>query len=358
MCKRVYWYDMDFKIGEFELGSEDCSFSITSEEFGERALSILEKDSNKTYARFRSLARSVFLIPHAYISMAPKGHDNIRIRIGEEIFEIPRKDSFCGCVLDHVEILVVQNAIEDDRFRNNPMVKDEMHVRFYAGVPLVGATGDPLGTLCIMDTIPRTFEESRLSILKDLGSQIVEHLETEVRNELMSERLGSKGVLTDWAARRFKPTATDKIGSVENSEDSNPLIKLNEEVEKIIGQYSCEAGYKGIKLVSTVTDRLAIRFDRDLLLLILRTTIFNGLKYCIQGGSVKIEAWKSARNVIVSILDTGAGMEPERAQELLSDEHPVSGISVCKRILEENHGQIDILSEKGMGTTVTLKFPL
>ncbi len=346
---------MDFKIGNIESGSAE---SIASEEFAERALAILEKDSKKTYLRFRNLAKSVYLIPHVFISMAPAGNPNLRIRIDDSIVEVPRENSFCGCVLDRSEILVVKNAIEDSRFRDNPMVADKMHIRFYAGVPLVGSTGEAFGTICAMDTIPREFDESRLAILMDLSKQIVEHLESEVRNEILLERLNSRIAHLNLSDTRLDLAETAGFDSSDRAEDSKSTVFLDAEVGKIFDLYSVEANSKRIKLESSIPEKFELSCDPELLSMILQRTLFNGIKFCLSGGSVKIDAWKAARDVLISITDTGAGMEPERVQRLLGDSDPVYGLPVCKRLLETSNGQLDLLSEKGMGTTVTVTLPL
>jgi len=113
-------------------------------------------------------------------------------------------------------------------------------------------------------------------------------------------------------------------------------------------------------MVSSVPDDLVIHFDRDLLFMVLRKAIFNGVKYCIFGGTVKVDAWRSSHLVVVSVYDSGAGMEPERVERTLSgggEDKPIDELSFCKNRLEDKQAQMDILSEKGMGTTITLTFP-
>jgi len=345
---------MDFEIGEKSTGSSGIFERISSDEFSERALGILEKDKNQIFVRYRNLAKSIFLIPHAYISMAPKGSADLRIDIEGKIVEVPRKNSFCGCVLEHAEILVVQNATEDARFRENPMVRDKMHVRFYAGVPLKGETGEPFGTICVMDTIPRTFDEGRLTILEDIGSQIVAHLELEVRKEILEERLSGSIEVS-----RLNPRKQSTPTLVETSASTREVpICLDYTVEKVFDLFSEEANAKGVELVSNIPKDIVVTFDQFAIGTILQTTVFNGIKYCIFGGSVKVDAWKSARHLVVSVSDTGPGMPIDKVQRILEKDSAVSGLAVCRRLLETNQGQMDILTEKGMGTTITLTFPL
>ncbi len=345
---------MDYKIGKKVGERLGKDLSISSSEFAARALTLLENDSSETYARFRSLAKSIFLIPHAYISMAPKGSEMLRVRMDDKIVEVPKEGSFCGCVLDHSEILVVQNAIEDERFRDIPLVRDQMQIRFYAGVPLHRGSDEPFGTLCVMDTIPRTFDEGRLTILRDLSSQIVEHLEVEVNNTFLAERLPGADIDGESQSRTKQRSRV----LTERPRDLNLEISLEDEVDRIFDLFSSEASAKGVELVSNISKDLGFNFDRDTLWMILQTTIFNGVKYCIFGGSVKVDAWKSARNLVVSVSDTGAGMPLDRVQRILGEDPAMSGLAVCRRLLESNKGQMDILTEKGMGTTITLTLPL
>ena len=74
-----------------------------------------------------------------------------------------------------------------------------------------------------------------------------------------------------------------------------------------------------------------------------------------------MDAWRSSHHVVVSISDSGAGMEPERVERALgvgTDDMPIDELSSCKTLLEEKQAQMDILSEKGMGTTITLTLPI
>jgi two-component system, cell cycle sensor histidine kinase DivJ len=106
---------------------------------------------------------------------------------------------------------------------------------------------------------------------------------------------------------------------------------------------------------------IEVRVDRDALAMILRKTIFNGIKFCLSGGTVTVEAWKTARFVLVSVSDSGVGLRPEKVQSVLADTGEESrsnlGLSMCRRILEASNGHLDIISEPGMGTTVSLSLP-
>ncbi len=327
---------------------------ISKEEFAARAISILEDVSNKTHGRFQSLAKSIFLIPHACMSLGMEESEKLRVRMVDEVVEVDRKGSFCGMVMDRSEILVVQNALVDENFRDNPLVQDKMQIRFYAGVPLHREDEMPFGTLCVMDTIPRTFDEGRLTILRDLGRQVVEHLEIEVRNQILSG-----DVAESLDSDRSRAQADSKaLPDKERAVIADSVVSLEDELERIFDLFSSEANAKGVELISNVSKDLRVDLERDILWMVLKTTIFNGIKYCILGGSVRVEAWKSARHLLVSVSDTGAGMPVGKVQEVMGESPIMSGLVACRRLLESNNGQMDILTEKGMGTTVTLTIPV
>jgi len=272
----------------------------------------------------------------------------------DKVAEVPREGSFCGTVLERSEILVVQNAIDDIRFRDNPLVQDNMQIRFYAGVPLHRESGEPFGTLCVMDTIPRTFDEGRLTILRDLSRQIVEHLEIEVRNQILTEAFA--GTWDSGSSRAQSGSEIQTVGKRAVNVGSG--VSLEDELGRIFDLFASEANAKGVELASNVSKDLRVDLDRDILWMVLKTTIFNGIKYCILGGSVRVEAWKSARHLLVSVADTGPGMPVGKVQEVMGESPTMSGLVACRRLLESSNGQMDILTEKGMGTTVTLTIPV
>jgi GAF domain-containing protein len=90
------------------------------------------------------------------------------------------------------EVLIVRDLTRDPRFANNPFVK-ERGLRFYAGVPLRGPNGFPIGTLCILDTKPRDMTKQEEELLKMIAGDVMEQIKrrpvTEVPKTAMSEKL-------------------------------------------------------------------------------------------------------------------------------------------------------------------------
>ncbi|MFX5808896.1 GAF domain-containing protein, partial [Acinetobacter baumannii] len=87
--------------------------------------------------------------------------------------ESDRNDAFCAHTILGDSVFEVPNALEDERFVNNPFVVNESNIRFYAGIPLVSENGFNLGAICVLDTVPRKLTEDQIFALDVLSRQII-----------------------------------------------------------------------------------------------------------------------------------------------------------------------------------------
>ena len=107
----------------------------------------------------------------------------IKAAVGMSVREIPLDLSFCRHTVFQDDLLVVEDTIEDDRFRDNVFVTAQPKIRFYAGMPLGGWSGAHLGTLCVLDTVPRRLKASQYQALKVLTRQVQAQIERRVQQQ-------------------------------------------------------------------------------------------------------------------------------------------------------------------------------
>ncbi len=139
-----------------------------------RSLNILDSRPEERFDRLTRLAKHVFDVPIALVSLVDTDRQWFKSRQGLEAAETPRDISFCGHAITGDGAFVVQDAWEDPRFADNPLVTGDPSVRFYAGYPIRYLDGSVLGTVCIIDHQPRKFGPRELLILQDLAT-LVEH---------------------------------------------------------------------------------------------------------------------------------------------------------------------------------------
>ncbi|MFM7675298.1 MAG: GGDEF domain-containing protein [Synechococcus sp.] len=127
--------------------------------------------------RIVSLARSLFHTPIALISLVERDRQWFLARQGLEVRETPREQAFCGHTILGDEVLVVPDALQDERFAANPLVTGEPHIRFYAGAPLRSRDGHGLGSLCVIDREPHQPSAEQIEQLQLLAELVMREIE-------------------------------------------------------------------------------------------------------------------------------------------------------------------------------------
>ena len=138
--------------------------------------------SDPVFARLAGLMTQLFGARLSAISLIDRDRQLVKASQGLEIREIPRGLSFCAHTILSSEVLVVPDALRDPRFREIPLVNEQPWVRFYAGAPLRSADGVNLGSICLMDTVPRQMRAAQRSALQDLAGVVMEEIDLRLRN--------------------------------------------------------------------------------------------------------------------------------------------------------------------------------
>src|SRR5262249_50856986 len=113
----------------------------------------------------------------AILSLIDADRQWFKSKLGLTLSDTSRDVAFCAHTILGRDLLVVPDAGRDERFANNPLVTSDPHIRFYAGAPLITAEGHALGTLCVLDYIPRQLSEQQRDALQVLSSQAVAQIE-------------------------------------------------------------------------------------------------------------------------------------------------------------------------------------
>lgn len=140
-------------------------------------LAILDTPAEQAYDDIVSLAAYICDAPIALISLIDEDRQWFKARVGLNEMETPRGQAFCAhAITDPTHLMEVPNALEDPRFVDNPLVTGGPKIRFYAGAPLVTPSGSALGTVCVIDRVPRRLTEAQSNALKALSRQVVQLL--------------------------------------------------------------------------------------------------------------------------------------------------------------------------------------
>ncbi|MXP10388.1 GAF domain-containing protein [Pseudoblastomonas halimionae] len=114
-----------------------------------------------------------FDTPIALMSLVDADRQWFKAKVGLDVEETPRSVAFCAYTIQGDDVMVVEDATQDERFSRNPLVLDDPSIRFYAGAPVTGEGGQKLGTICVIDRKPRhDFSETDMEALAKLSAEV------------------------------------------------------------------------------------------------------------------------------------------------------------------------------------------
>ena len=185
-----------------------------------RSTDILDTDPEERFDRLTRMAQRFFGVSIALVSLVDENRQWFKSKAGLDACETGRDISFCGHAILGNDIFIIEDAIEDERFADNPLVTGEPKIRFYAGVPLRYLDGNKLGTLCIIDQKPRTMDEDECTMLRDLAEM--------AEGELGAIQLATIDDLTKISNRRgFISLAQNSINLCARQETPVSLVFLD-----------------------------------------------------------------------------------------------------------------------------------
>jgi signal transduction histidine kinase len=378
-----------------------------------RSYRILDTPPEPDFDDLVALASEICEVPIALVTLMDQDRQWFKATTGTEVRELPRAISFCGHAILQEGVFVVEDALEDPRFADNPLVLAPPNVRFYAGAPLESASGHRLGTLCVIDRVARRLTGLQGRALSTLSRQVVAQIELRARIVELARIQRQKEELTSLVVHDLKSplasvttnahhlahstdvpekrraaasdieVAAESMGrmlmnilDISRSEDGGLLpnlvgLHLGDVVAEVAGAQ--EARFRQEKLGLEVALDLSddrVRGDRDLLRRVLENLLDNSLKYARSGTVVRLEACAGERGVEVRVRDQGPGIpEAYRARvfekyfqlERDAGEHRrVSrglGLAFCKLAVEAHGGRMWVEDNPPQGSTFCLELP-
>lgn len=343
-----------------------------------QCLQILDTGVEERFDRITRVAQRLFQTPIALVSLVDSERQWFKSRQGLEATETPRALSFCGYSILSDETFVVSDAWADPRFQGNPLVTGAPHVRFYAGAPLKGPNGYRVGSLCIIDHVPRNLSNAERAVLRDLAdiaenelsnvrlTQALNTIEAEMEKRIAAQRgleefarrerelvttvahelrtpltsiQGALGLLVSQAARA-EPTPASKMLEIalRNASRLSALVDDFLDMERITNnrmtfdlrpqpllpliQRSLEdnAGFAlshGTSFeLKEANARLMVNVDESHLLQIMSNLLSNAAKFSPPGRPVEIALRDTGERVRIEVRDHGPGIPPAFSKQI------------------------------------------
>lgn len=215
-----------------------------------QALEILDSDDEERFDRLTRLAKEVFQVDIAVVSLVDSERQWFKSCVGMDVRETGRDISFCGHAILQDDIFVIEDSWKDDRFADNPLCQGENPIRFYAGCPVKVARRARVGTLCVIHGQPRDFSQRDKELLRQLA--------TIVESELLALELKqAQGEAKEASeSRAFAEAARNAV--IENAldciitiDDEGRILDFNPAAEEVFG-------YKKIDIIGQVMADLIV----------------------------------------------------------------------------------------------------
>jgi GAF domain-containing protein len=196
-----------------------------------RGYEILDTEPEAAFDDLTLLASYVCQTPVALISLIDADRQWFKSKVGVSVSETSRDVAFCASAILQSDVFIVTDASQDERFAANPLVVSEPKIRFYAGATLM-THGHALGTLCVVDRVPRTLSPEQLEALRALSRQVLAQI--ELRRNL--KRLEQALVARDRAEAEKERTLRDLRAALANIRTLEGLLPICLSCKKIQDQ--------------------------------------------------------------------------------------------------------------------------
>ncbi|MGZ8270863.1 MAG: PAS domain S-box protein [Methylophilus sp.] len=192
------------------------------------SLALLDSENEIFFDRITRIAANVLDVPIALVSLVDNHRQWFKSKVGISATETHRDFAFCAHAILESKPFIVENAIEDERFSDNPLVNSQPNIRFYIGVPITSLSGYPLGTLCAIDDKPRKLSAMQIECLKDLAQLVTEEVQSR-------EQLLKSSELLKNSELRFQSIFEHAAIGIAIIAPAGGWLQVNDDLCKIVG---------------------------------------------------------------------------------------------------------------------------
>ena len=209
-----------------------------------RSYAVMDTFSEKEYDQLTAIASQICGCEMSLISLIDEDRQWFKSKVGLEVDETAREFAFCAhAILEPGLTLLVPDARLDARFHDNPLVTGNPHIAFYAGVPLVNDEGLALGTLCVLDSEPKTLSDAQLSALNALAEQVMALL------ELRRSKLALEAMLQ---GMQEKNEELEQFAFIAAHDLKSPLNGISSLTELLLDSYSEVLQEDGVRILQAI----------------------------------------------------------------------------------------------------------
>ena len=308
-----------------------------------RRYRILDTEPEQRFDDLALLASQICGTPMALISLVDRDRQWFKARVGVDVPQTPRDIAFCARAIHQPALFVVPDALQDERFRENPLVRAEPHIRFYAGAPLITADGHALGTICVLDRKPRVLTKAQEASLEALKRQVVSQLELRLSLDELAGALAAR----DHAEGVQERLVAELRGALDSVERLSSILPYCSECEINMVVPADPAAIAGVaEGVTQVLRSKAWPEEKAIEVeLALQEALANAVRHgCGGDPSKRVQCCVThdARGeVVIVIRDPGTGFDVKAVPDPLAGDNVFKpsgrGIYLINRLMDEVH---------------------
>ncbi|MBL7258299.1 GAF domain-containing sensor histidine kinase [Paractinoplanes lichenicola] len=363
------------------------------------------------------LAAQLCRTPIAAVSLVDEDRQWFKAHVGLQICETEREHSFCAHAMHVDEVMQVPDARLDPRFADNPLVTGEPGIVFYAGAPLISSTGEPLGSLCVIDHEPRLLTPAEVQGLRTLARHVMAQLElrqyargldaanerlrdadrlkdefiSRVTHELRTPLTSINGYLEMLAEDGLEPgTGEEFLSRIRRNSDrlmalvddmllaaqaghdelrlTKRVLDLSELSRAAVVRNGVLARTRGLAITADAPEPVFVEADEARLIQVIERLVLNAVKFTPSGG-ITVSASAHGHQARLVVRDTGIGISPEDRERVMApfrrsaaaERREVQGaglgLSIVKAIVDSHGGSIHIESEPDQGAAIVVTLP-